>query len=72
MKKEGNKIMNNEDFLEEYDEDIEDCYELDDDELDEDYEMNNRWRYSNYEDKDIEDWDEDDHLAAWFDHMMEK
>lgn len=32
----------------------------------------NRWKFSNYEDKDINDWDVDDHLAVWFDHMMEK
>lgn len=32
----------------------------------------NAWRYSNYESKDIEDWDVDDHLATWYDHMMEK
>jgi hypothetical protein len=32
----------------------------------------NAWRYSNYEEKDIDDWDVDDHLAAWFDHQMEK
>lgn len=30
------------------------------------------WRESNYEYKDIDDWDVDDHLAAWHDHMMEK
>jgi hypothetical protein len=37
-----------------------------------DYEMNNTWRYSDYEDKDIGDWSVDDHLAAWYDHVLEK
>jgi hypothetical protein len=37
-----------------------------------DYEVNNRWRYSNYESKDINDWDVDDHIAAAWDHAMEK
>jgi hypothetical protein len=49
----------------------EDCYDelfCDENEID----VNNRWRYSNYESKDISYWDEDDHLAAWYDHMMEK
>jgi hypothetical protein len=32
----------------------------------------NAWRYSNYECKDIGDWSVDDHLAAWYDHQMEK
>lgn len=32
----------------------------------------NAWRYSDYENKDINDWSVDDHLAAWFDHQMEK
>jgi endogenous inhibitor of DNA gyrase (YacG/DUF329 family) len=33
---------------------------------------NSGWRRSNYENKSIEDWDVDDHIAAWFDDMMEK
>jgi hypothetical protein len=33
---------------------------------------NEGWRNSNYESKSIEDWDVDDHLASWYDHMMEK
>ena len=37
-----------------------------------DFITDNAWRHSNYESKDINDWDVDDHLAAWFDHMMEK
>jgi hypothetical protein len=37
-----------------------------------DYIADNAWRYSDYESKDIGDWDVDDHLAAWYDHMMEK
>jgi len=34
--------------------------------------IDNEWKHSNYESKDINDWDVDDHLAAWFDHMMDK
>lgn len=34
--------------------------------------INNGWRSSNYEHKDIGDWTVDDHLAAWYDDMMEK
>jgi hypothetical protein len=34
--------------------------------------INSSWRSSNYEEKDIGDWDVDDHLAAWYDDMMEK
>jgi len=37
-----------------------------------DFIIDNNWRHSNYESKDINDWDVDDHLAAWYDHMMEK
>jgi hypothetical protein len=51
------------------------CEELFGDDFDEfvdDYKINNSWRYSNYESKNIDDWDEDDHLASWYDHMMEK
>lgn len=62
-----------------YDEDLEecngDCCNCEFDvclEDDNEYDENNRWRYSNYEQKDISDWDVDDHIAAWFDHMMEK
>lgn len=38
----------------------------------EDFVADNEWRHSNYESKDIDDWTVDDHLAAWYDHMMEK
>lgn len=37
-----------------------------------DFIIDNQWRNSDYESKDIGDWDVDDHLAAWYDHMMEK
>lgn len=47
------------------------CEEVDDFEEDEDDECE-RWRYSDYENKDISDWDVDDHLAAWYDDRMEK
>lgn len=33
---------------------------------------NNHWKFSEYEYKDISDWDADDHLAAWYDHTVEK
>lgn len=33
---------------------------------------NNNWRYSNYQNKDIEYWDVDDHLASCVDDIMEK
>lgn len=65
------------------DEDIDDEYDTEECEFDgncEDCENettcrinpDNSWRYSEYENKDIGDWDVDDHLAAWFDHQMEK
>lgn len=47
------------------------CDELFDYSFD-DFKVDNAWRYSDYESKDIGDWDVDDHLAAWYDHMMEK
>lgn len=34
--------------------------------------INNEWRFSNYEWKNIGDWTVDDHLAAYYDDMMEK
>jgi hypothetical protein len=34
--------------------------------------IDSAWRRSDYENKPIEDWDVDDHLAAWYDDMMEK
>ncbi len=50
----------------------EDLFDYTYDDFKDDYEMNNAWRHSDYESKDIDDWDVDDHLAAWYDHMMEK
>ncbi|HBY19628.1 MAG TPA: hypothetical protein DEG71_01190 [Clostridiales bacterium] len=51
------------------------CFELFGDSYEDfadDYEVNNRWRYSDYESKDIGDWDVDDHMAAAWDDAMEK
>lgn len=37
-----------------------------------DFIIDNSWKHSNYEEKDISDWSIDDHIAAWYDHIMEK
>jgi len=64
-------INDEEDFEIEFDDDSE-IVNISIDSDDEDYDLNNSWRNSNYESKDIDDWDVDDHLASWYDHMMEK
>lgn len=38
----------------------------------EECDCNSAWRNSEYQNKNISDWNVDDHLAAWYDDMMEK
>jgi hypothetical protein len=76
----NSEVISDEELIKEilkFDEDeiediCEDLFDYSYDDFKADYEMNNAWRYSDYENKDIDDWSVDDHLAAWYDHMMEK
>jgi group I intron endonuclease len=38
----------------------------------EEAQQENQWKYSNYDGKNVSDWDIDDHLAAWWDDALEK